>query len=98
MPFACEDAPDSENAIQTELDQAIVNLDSALSSSNTSELENIIAKTKRLRPTIPSQLQSKNIILATTNEKLAKLSFQSISAEANAISADLQKLHLLLRL
>jgi hypothetical protein len=91
MPFACEDAPESENAIQAELDQTILNLDSALSSSNTSELENIIAKTKRLRPTIPSQLQSKNIILATANEKLAQLSFQSITAEANAISAEFQR-------
>ncbi|HIB00473.1 MAG TPA: hypothetical protein EYO31_00905, partial [Phycisphaerales bacterium] len=75
MPFACEDAPDSENAIQSELDQAILNLDSALRGSNTSALESVIAKTKRLRPTIPSQLQSKNIILATANEKLAQLSF-----------------------
>ncbi|MBT4523503.1 MAG: hypothetical protein HOI88_04835 [Phycisphaerae bacterium] len=91
MPFACEDAPDSENAIQSELDQAILNLDSALRGSNTSALESVIAKTKRLRPTIPSQLQSKNIILATANEKLAQLSFQSISAEANAISVDFQR-------
>ncbi|HIA71948.1 MAG TPA: hypothetical protein EYO01_04535 [Phycisphaerales bacterium] len=91
MPFACEDAPDSENAIQSELDQAILNLDSALRGSNTSALESVIAKTKRLRPTIPSQLQSKNIILATANEKLAQLSFQSISAEANAICAEFQR-------
>lgn len=90
-PFGCEEAPDSENAIQKSLDQAIFKLDSAMRGSNLAGLEKVISDTKKLRPTLQSQVQSKNTILATANEKLAQLSYKAISAEANFLSIEFQR-------
>jgi hypothetical protein len=90
-PLGCEEAADSENAIQKSLDQAILKLDSALRGSNFAGLEKVISDTKKLRPTLQSQVQSKNTILATANEKLAKLSYQAISAEAKSLSIEFQR-------
>tara|TARA_X000001036_G_scaffold38194_2_gene30901 strand:- start:61 stop:1968 length:1908 start_codon:yes stop_codon:yes gene_type:complete len=90
-PIGCEEAPDSENGIQATLDASIIKLDSAMRGSNITELEKVISEVKRLRPTAASQVQSKNTILATAKAKLAKLSFQTISAEAIAISSEFQR-------
>jgi hypothetical protein len=90
-PLGCDDAPDSENGVQASLDASIVSLDAALRGSNITGLEKVISEMKKLRPTVQSQVQSKNIILATAKGKLAKISFQSISTEANALSVEFER-------
>ena len=88
--LGCEDAADSESAIQTKLDTAILELDSALGSNNSDALESVIASTKRLRPSLQSQIQTKNLVIATAKGKLAEITFDAIGPEANAITTEFQ--------
>jgi hypothetical protein len=90
LPLGCEDGADSENVIQAQLDTAILNLDSALAGTNTSALESVIASAKRLRPSLQSQIQTKNLIIATAKGKLAQLTFDAITPEANVITTEFQ--------
>ena len=83
---ACEEAPDSEIAIQKSISSLFDDLQNATASNNIESLEQIIKSANRIRPSLHSQTQSKNLLLATAKEKLAKLQFQNLSAQSLAIT------------
>ena len=87
----CEEPNSNENAIQETLNTLLVNLEAAVGGSNESALENIISTAQRLRPSSPTQTQSKNLLLSTARGKLAQIKFQSVSVEVNVV---VTKLHL----
>jgi len=84
IPVACEEASDSENAVQQTLDTLLSDLQVATSGSNAEALEAIISSANRIRTSSQPQTHSKNLLLSTAKEKLAQLQFQTLSAETTA--------------
>jgi len=91
IPHGCEEPPDSERAIQETIDVYLDDLHDAVSRSNPEALKKLISNAGRLRPSSPSQTQSKNLLLSTAKSKLAQLQFESISATTNIVRTKLQR-------
>ena len=91
IPFGCEEPPDSERAIQETIDVYLDDLHDAVSRNNPDALKTLISNAGRLRPSTPSQTQSKNLLLSTAKSKLAQLQFESISATTKAVHTQLQR-------
>ena len=88
-PLGCEDAANN-NTIRKSLDSLLADLDIAVSKNSVEELEKVVRNAKSLQATTQSHIQSKNLILATANEKLARIEFRGISASLYAAKATLQ--------
>ena len=86
LPLACEEDPDSEGAIQESISTLFADLQFATASNDIESLEQIIKSANRIRPSLQSQKQSKNLLLATAREKLANLLFHQLSVQSLAIT------------
>ena len=88
-PFGCEDSVDN-NATRKSLDTLLADLDIAVSKNSVEELNKVVRSAQSLQATSQSHIQSKNLILATANEKLARIEFRALSASLYAVKATLQ--------
>ena len=86
--FGCEDSAD--NITRQSLDVLLVDLDAAVSKNSQEELQKVIRDAKQLQATSKTHIQSKNLILATANEKLARLEYSALSAPLNSTKQFMQ--------
>ncbi len=86
--LGCEDSAD--NTIRQSLDALLVDLEAAVSKNSQDELHKVIQNAKNLQTTSQMHTQSKNLILATANEKLARLEYSALSASLNSTKASMQ--------
>lgn len=90
-PLGCEESL-ANNVTRKSLDALLVDLNVAVSKNSQEELEKVIRDAKKLQASSKSHIQSKNLVLATANEKLARLKYRALSASLYATKASLQSI------
>lgn len=90
-PLGCEESL-ANNVTRKSLDALLVDLNVAVSKNSQEELEKVIRDAKKLQASSKSHIQSKNLVLATANEKLARLKYRALSVSLYATKASLQSI------
>jgi uncharacterized protein (UPF0147 family) len=89
-PSGCDES--GNNATRKALDTLLADLDTAVSTNSQVALEEVIIDIKKVQVTEKTNIQSKNLILATANEKLARIKFGALSTSINSIKISLHSI------
>jgi hypothetical protein len=89
-PYGCEES--GNNTTRNALDTLLVDLDAAVSANSQDALEKVTKDIKQVQATEKTNIQSKNLILATANEKLARIKFGALSTSINSIKISLHSI------